>query len=172
MEEFQEYNLSLKNEQANKTLLFIDQQLKIIKDSLNTSREALTEFQNKTGVYGVTSTNLRQQIKQKDDERDLLAIFEKSLLTITDQINQNIVTDKELILPVWMKDNMVPGLNDLFSQLNPLITSYNTLLMNNRNIREKNPLYRQKLNEINEARRKILDVLKQQQLVLQSQKIK
>ena len=172
LEEFQEYNLSLKNEQANKTLVFIDMQLKIIKDSLNTSRVALTEFQNKTGVYEVTSTNLRQQIKSKDEQRDLLAIFEKSLLTITDQINQNIVTDKELILPVWIQDNQVPGMGDLFAQLNPLVSSYNTLLMNNRNIREKNPLYRQKLNEINEARRKILDVLKQQQLVLQSRKDK
>ena len=172
LDEFQEYNLSLKNEQANKTLVFIDQQMKIIKDSLSASREALSEFQNKTGVYGVTSTNLRQQIKAQDEQRDFLSIFEKSLLAVTDQINQNIVTDKELFLPIWMKDNQIPGLNELLDQLSPLIKDYNNLLVNNRNIREKNPLYRKKLSEINEARRKIIDVIKQQQLVLQSKKEK
>lgn len=172
LDEFQEYNLSLKNEQANKTLLFIDKQLKIVKDSLLASRQALTDFQNVTGIYAVTSTTIRSQLDQENKDRDELAKFEKSLLLLTDYINKDIVTDKELVLPIWMKNDNIQGLNELYLQMEQAIIAYNDLLVANRNIRAKNPLYEQKLAEINQARRKVLDVIKQQQFLLQQKKDK
>lgn len=164
LKEFQKYNLSLKNEQADKTISFIDLQLGIIKDSLNISRMSLDWFQKETGVYEVTSPGLRSETLQADEEKNRLAIFERTLLLLTQTVTEGILDDKELVLPTgFIEGESLLGLSSL-------VSSYNTLISTYKNLGVKNPIYEKKVNEVNEARANILEFLQLEQNQLQRRK--
>lgn len=165
LDEFQKYNLSLKNEQADKTMEFIDLQLDIIKDSLNISRQSLDWFQKETGVYEVTSHALRDETKLADVEKNELAIFERGVLMLSQSITDGILEDKELAVPSGFFNAEVLG-----PELTEYIKIYNELLSTYKNLGVKNPVYERKVREVNDARTKILDYLQIQQTILQRKK--
>lgn len=164
LSEFQKYNLSLKNEQADKTISFIDLQLGIIKDSLNISRKSLDWFQKTTGVYEVTSPTLRSETVLADEEKNNLAILERTMLLLTQMVTDGILEDKELVLPTgFLNEGNLGALKGHVEVYNALISSY-------KNLGVKNPIYEKKVIEVNEARTKILEYLQIQQNELQRRK--
>lgn len=162
---FQEYNLNLKNEQADLTINFLDVQLKIINDSLNYSRVKLEKFQKETGVYELSSASLRNEMHMADEERDALAIQDKALLIVTQRIVPNIDGSTELVSPASL------GLTGpVAGRLNEYIEEYNSIIAKAKNLGQKSPLYVSTVNDLNAIRIKILSEIKTSQLALEEQK--
>ena len=135
VDEFLKYGLELKNQQADKTISFIDRQLLIIEDSLALSIKNLNWFQGITGVYEVTSPSLRTEVERADQERDRLALVERSLLTFTKSVTENIMAGEEIILPLGFMnaDNTNMGI-----ELKRYVDVYNDLIITYRNLGPKN----------------------------------
>ncbi len=165
LNEFQNYNLTLKNEQADLTINFLDAQINVINDSLNISRLKLEKFQKETGVYEVSSTALRTELSDADTDRDVLAIQEKAMLIVVDKLVPNIKGNTELIDPATL------GLEGAAAtRLSAYINQYNGIIVKAKNLGPKSPLYTSTINELNELRMKILKEIQTSQLALQDQK--
>ncbi len=165
LNEFQDYNLTLKNEQADLTIDFLDVQINVINDSLNTSRLKLEKFQRETGVYEVSSTGIRGELVAADNDRDVLAIQEKAMLIITSKVVPNIKGNTELIDPATL------GLEGAAAaRLSGYINQYNGVIVKAKNLGPKSPLYTSTINELNELRMKILKEIQTSQMALQDQK--
>lgn len=165
LKDFQDYNLTLKNEQADLTITFLDVQIKVINDSLNSSRMKLEKFQKETGVYEVSSSELRAGLENTDADRDILAIQEKAMLIVVDKVIPNIKGSTELIDPASL------GLTGTAAgKLSNYIGDYNAMIVKARNLGPKSPLYTTTINELNELRMKILKEIQISQMALQDQK--
>lgn len=150
--EYQDYNLSLKNYQADLTIDFIDMQLQIIGDSLETSRAALDNFQRNTGVYEVTSQALRRQIREADKERENQDIKERSILVVTDRILTSLKANEEII------DPSMYGISE--ARLSRYVRDYNEMLKRSEYIGVKNPTFEKVVSELNDLRELILAELR------------
>lgn len=162
LKEFENYNLALKNEQAELTIEFLDNQLKLINDSLDISRFKLEKFQKETGVYDVSSQSLRIALDSADREKDALALKEKSVLLLTEKMKEKILGTDDLMDPASM--------NIRNPKLSEFVTQYNELLQKARNLGAKNPLYNKTIDELNDLRVKILQEIQVSQINLQNQK--
>jgi len=162
LDEFLEYNLTLKNEQAERTITFLDNQLKIFSDSLDISRLKLEKFQRETGVYNITSEALQFDLDSANREKDALAIKERSVLALTQSIRENIMAGEELIDPIT--------LNIRNAKLTDLITKYNEVVLRAKNLGPKNPLYNRIIDQLNDYRKQILSEVQFQQVNLQDRK--
>lgn len=148
LNEFQNYNLSLKNFQVDLTIGFIDKQLVVIEDSLENSRIRLDQFQRETGVYEVKSASLRGEIKEADVQQESLAVKEKAVLVVTDRIISSLKANEEIIDPELF------GLSE--PRLSRYVSMYNETLRRSQLIGVKSPTFEKTLNELNEQRELIL----------------
>ncbi|GAB6120444.1 exopolysaccharide transport family protein [Dysgonomonas termitidis] len=162
LKEFENYNLGLKNEQAELTIEFLSKQLKLINDSLDISRFKLEKFQKETGVYDISSQSLRIALDSADREKDALSLKEKSVLLLTEKIKERILGTDDLMDPASM--------NIRNPKLSEFVTLYNELLQKARNLGAKNPLYNKTIDELNDLRVKILQEIQVSQINLQNQK--
>ncbi len=162
LNEFQNYNLTLKNEQAERTITFLDNQLQLINDSLDISRLKLEDFQRATGVYDITSQSLKVDLDSANREKDALAVRERSVLALTEAIKSNIMQSEELIDPLT--------LNVRNQKLSDIIKRYNDVLNKAKNLGAKNPLYNKVIDELNDYRKQILQEVQISQVNLQDQK--
>ena len=162
LKEFEEYSLSLKNEQAELTIDFLDNQLKLINDSLDISRLKLEKFQKETGVYDVSSTSLRIDLDSANREKDALALKERSILILTEKMKQTIMGSEDLLEP-----NSLEIYNP---KLNEYVRGYNLLLDKARNLGAKNPIYNKTIDQLNDLRKNILTEIQVLQINLQNQK--
>ncbi|MDR0825221.1 MAG: polysaccharide biosynthesis tyrosine autokinase [Prevotella sp.] len=162
LDEFQNYNLTLKNQQADLTISFLHNQLQVLDDSLNISRLKLEQFQKETGVYDVSSLGLRTELAQADAEREALEIREKSILIITQKIKDAIEGDSQLLEPESI------GLNE--PRLGQYVRAFNAIIEKAKNLGPNNLLYESTVNELNEQRRSILKEILLIQVNLQDQK--
>ncbi|NDV97315.1 polysaccharide biosynthesis tyrosine autokinase [Dysgonomonas sp. 521] len=163
LDEFQDYNLTLKNQQADMTIKFLDSQIEIINDSLNISRVKLEKFQKETGVYEVSSQTVRRELDVADAERDELAMREKTVLLATQKIKEAIMGSTELIDPISI------GLTTEI-KLARYVEEYNQELGKSKNLGPKSPLYMTSVNKLNETRVQILRELQLIQVKLQDRK--
>ena len=108
-------------------------------------------------------------MERADQERDRLALVERSLLTFTKSVTENIMAGEEIILPLGFMnaDNTNMGI-----ELKRYVDVYNDLIITYRNLGPKNPVYEKKEGEVNSARRDILTYLGIQQNELQHEKNK
>ncbi|WP_029904808.1 exopolysaccharide transport family protein [Prevotella sp. 10(H)] len=162
LDEFEKYNLGLKNEQAELTIAFLDNQLKLINDSLDISRFKLEKFQKETGVYDVSSQSLRIALDSADREKDALSLREKSILLLTEKMKEKILGTDDLMDPASMNIRNV--------KLSEFVRNYNELLQKARNLGARNPLYNKTVDELNDLRTKILQEIQVVQINLQNQK--
>lgn len=160
--EFLEYNLALKNEQAERTINFLDNQLKLINDSLDISRINLEQFQRETGVYNITSEVLKVDLDSANREKDALAVRERSVLALTEAVKESIMGSDELIEPT--------NLNIRNAKLSELIIKYNEIIQRAKNLGPKNPLYNRIIDQLNDYRKQILTEVQMLQVNLQDQK--
>ncbi len=163
LDEFQDYNLALKNQQADLTIKFLDAQITVINDSLNISRLKLERFQKETGVYEVSSATVRRELDVADVDRDQVAMREKTVLFTTQKIKEGIMGSAELIDPISI------GLTDEI-KLSRYVEEYNQELRKSKNLGPKSPIYMTAINKLNESRVQILRELQLIQVKLQDQK--
>jgi capsular exopolysaccharide synthesis family protein len=165
LNEFRNYNLTLKNEQADLTIDFLEVHINVKNDSLNTSRLKLEKFQRETGVYEISSNQLRAELNGADTDRDILAVQEKAMLIVADKVIPNIKGNTELIDPASL------GLEGAAAaRLSGYIRGYNEIIVKAKNLGPKSPLYNTTINELNELRMKILKEIQVSKKALQDQK--
>lgn len=152
LDEFQEYNLALKNESADRTIAFIDKQMAIISDSLYHSENLFRNFQDETGLYRIENTDGRIQLQQIHQQLGELKAQEDIILRITEEISTSIVNNTELGDPASL------GLTD--ARLSQSITSYNQLISNLNNMGEAHPLYSKTLQSLRNVQIKVLEELR------------
>lgn len=163
LDEFQDYNLTLKNQQADMTIEFLDSQIKVINDSLNISRVKLEKFQKETGVYEISSQVVRRELDVADMDRDQVAMREKTVLLATQKIKEAIMGSTELLDPLSI------GLTDEI-KLARYVEEYNQELRKAKNLGPKSPIYMTTINNLNEVRIQILKELQLIQIKLQDRK--
>jgi len=162
---FQEFNLDLKNSQADLTIVFLGRQLDIIKDSLAIAQATLDAFQKETGIYELSSQSLRAEVKIADKEKEELMLKEKILLATTQQITNSIMGSSELISPGSF------GLEGFeTTRLENYIKEYNIALSKAQYMGENHPGYLRSVDELNGFRRKILEELKNLQTMMREEK--
>ncbi len=148
---FQEYNLTLKNEQATQTVQFIDKQSVMVKDSLEQARDRLQSFQIEHNIYEVNSPDLRLKIKEVELLQDDLTIKVKALLAFSDKISQSITEGEELISPEIFEIQSATLQRD--------ITEYNQIIQRSQNMAPKNMLYEKTIDRLTTLQSSILKEL-------------
>lgn len=161
---FQEFNLDLKNSQADLTIDFLGKQLVIIKDSLAIAQVTLDAFQKETGIYEISSQSLRNEVKVADKEKEELMLKEKILLATTQQITNSIMGSVELISPNSF------GVKGESEALERYIEEYNSALAKAQYMGGNHPGYLRAVDELNGYRRKILEELKTLQALMREEK--
>lgn len=162
---FQDKNLELKNEQADRTINYLRMQANIFKDSLDLAETNLETFQRETGIYEVSSPSIRGEIAQADNEKENLMLKERLLLLITQQITGPILEAKELVSP-----SSFGLIGPESSRLEEYIKLYNQTLNSAQNLGDKNPLYLKTIDQLNNYRKGILEELKIMQVNVKEQK--
>lgn len=162
LDEFKNYSLSLKNTQASLTIEFIDKQLKIINDSLESSRIALDQFQKQTGIYEIATPTLREEIKSADKKIEELRLKERAILVVADKLSTSIKDNTEMIDPKMF------GLEE--EGLSKHVEAYNIALKNAKYIGVKSPTFDKVMTALNQQRRLILTEV--QQIMLKYEKEK
>lgn len=164
LKEFQNYNLDLKNEQADRTIEYMVGQLTLFNDSLEFARAKLEDFQKATGVYDIRSQDLRIEVDTAEREKDALALKERSLLLLTEKVVEAIEDDSgvEFLEPASLNINN-PKLSQMIKEYNDLLRKYN-------NLGDKNPIYNRTVDILNNLRRNILTEVQVAQIRLQDQK--
>jgi len=164
LEEFQDYNLFLKNKQADRTIQFLDGQLKLMTDSLDFSRLKLENLQKATGVYEVSSPVLKIEMDSAEREIDALALKDRSVMLLSQLVIEAIDNDRseEIVDPISLNINN--------PRLSTLIREYNELLKRYKNLGEKNPLYYKTVDLLTDYRKRILTEVQIVQVQLQDQK--
>lgn len=151
--EFQDYNLALKNEAADRSIEFIDKQILIIQDSLDNSEFVFRDFQEKTGMYKIESDQVnREMLTGISESLGKLKADENSLLLITEEINKSILENKELLNPT--------GLGVENPSLAKYVEDYNNLIKSHQSMGEAHPFYKKNEQTINAMRIKILEELR------------
>lgn len=159
LKEFQAYNLELKNEAAERTVAFIDRQLRIIEDSLRTSEGAFREFQQKEGMYGIENIDRHQKLDQNAEKLGQMKADKDMLMALSEGINSSILENKELIVPINL------GINT--GNLSTLVDQYNRMVKVFNNMGKAMPLYDKTEQSLNDVRIKILESLRTLQNVAQ-----
>lgn len=152
LNEFQDYNLSLKNEAADRTIAYIDKQMGMISDSLYQSEDLFRRFQDETGIYRLENSDKRIQLQEVHVQMGELKAQEDLILRITEEISNSIVENTELSDPSSL------GLTD--SRLSESITNYNLLLNKLNNMGEAHPMHSKTLQSLKAIQIKILEELR------------
>lgn len=162
LKEFEEYNLTLKNEAADRTISFIDRQLALIQDSLQQSEQTFKTFQDETGLYRI------QNADKRTEKNEIIAAMaenraqEDLILRLTDEINSSILSDSELIEPSAF------GLSD--PKLAQSVGDYNKIIRKLPSLGQSHPLYDKTMQSLTNLRIKILEDLRNTQDKVQEKK--
>ncbi|MFV0469887.1 MAG: polysaccharide biosynthesis tyrosine autokinase [Dysgonomonas sp.] len=154
--QYQDYNLLLKNEAADRAISFLNKQLSIVKDSLTVSEDAFRDYQNVSGLYGVVNENgssseIRSQRDAVIKELAELKVSEVSLKQVADIINTSVKNNTE------MPDISSVGYNN--PSISDNIVKYNTIVRSMQRMGEMHPMYQTQLKELNAIKLKMLTEL-------------
>lgn len=152
LKEFEDYNLALKNEAADRTITFIDKQMSIISDSLQQSESIFKSFQDETGIYKIESADGRDQLNLATRELGEITAQESIILHLTEDINSSIIENTELA------DPSVLGISD--ARLSDAIRNYNSLVSKINNMGETHPMYSKSQQALKNTQIKILEELR------------
>lgn len=162
LQEFEDYNLALKNEAADRTIAFIDKQMGIISDSLKQSETIFKNFQDETGIYKIESPNNRSELDASVKELGEVKAKEAIVLRLTEDINSSIQDNTELADPVLL------GFTD--TRLSTAISNYNKLVEKINNMGANHPLYGRSKESLRNTQIRILEELRNIQDQTQEQK--
>ncbi|PXV62964.1 capsular exopolysaccharide synthesis family protein [Dysgonomonas alginatilytica] len=162
LQEFEEYNLTLKNEAADRTIAFIDKQMGIIADSLQQSEIIFKDFQDETGLYRITKSDGRVELESVMKSIGEVKAQEDLILRLTDEISNSILNKTELIDPTAL------GLNE--PKLARSIGEYNNLVNKLSSMGSAHPMYAKSEQSLTNLRINILEELRALQDRVQNKK--
>ena len=151
-EEFLEANLEEKNEEATRTIDFINNQLGFISDSLRMSENRLRQYRrenNMVDVNGYTSSVL-SKLSALDAHRSELTLKEAYFDELSKYLSES-VTEERLVAPSSI------GISD--PVLLDLVSKFNELQQKRGDLGEKNPNYERYSKRMEEVRITMLEVL-------------
>lgn len=152
LKEFEDYNLALKNEAADRTIAFIDRQMTIISDSLQHSEDLFKRFQDETGLYRIESVDGRDQLNNVVQQLGEVRAQESIILRLTEDINTSIVENTEV------PDPTILGLSDV--RISGAINDYNSLIEKLNNMGTNHPMYAKSQQSLKNIQIKILEELR------------
>lgn len=155
LNEFQEYNLTLKNEAADRTIAFIDRQMGIIGDSLQVSEVQFKNFQDETGIYKIESQNGRELLQDVSKQIGETRAKEDLVIALTEEINKSITENTELADPDAL------GITD--SRLANEVSNYNKLVKTLNDMGRAHPMYAKSEQSLLNTRVKVLEELRKLQ---------
>lgn len=151
--EFLAANLEEKNEEANRTIEFINEQLFMLSDSLNTSEAQLRRYRAMNNLVDISSysSQVITKLNELDNQRSEMALKEAYFDALSKYLTQSVM-DEKLVAPssIGVAD---PTLLELVSQ-------FNELQQKRSDIGEKNPQYGRYTKRMDEIRQTLLEVLK------------
>lgn len=159
---YEEYNLNLKNEAADQTIAFIDKQMTIIGDSLDTSESAFKSFQEETGIYRIENTDRRDKLETLNKSLGEIKAQEDMILVLTGDISNSIQQNTELVDPTSL------GVDE--PSLSALVKDYNALVSKVNNIAEAHPMYTKSVEALTTLRIRILEEVRNIQDRVQAKK--
>ncbi len=162
LNEFQEYNLILKNDAADRTIKYIDKQMGLIGDSLQQSEASFKNFQDETGLYKISNTDERTEMQSVMQSIGEVKAQEDLILKLTDEINNSILNRTELVEPIAL------GITE--PKLSQSITEYNILVKKLESMGTAHPMYAKSEQGLNNLRIKILEDLRKLQDRIQTKK--
>lgn len=162
LKEFEEYNLTLKNEAADRTIAFIDRQMALISDSLLQSEQTFKTFQDETGLYKIENGDKRLERNTILTSMAENKAQEDLILQLTEEIKNSILSNSELVSPSAF------GINE--SKLTQSINDYNNIIKKLATMGQAHPLYSKTEQSMNNLRINILEDLRKAQDRVQERK--
>ncbi len=150
--EFLEANLEEKNEEATRTINFINEQLSFIFDSLQNSENRLRQYRrenNMVDVNAYTSTVL-SKLSALDAHRSELTLKEAYFDELAEYLKESVIEER-LVAPSSI------GVSD--PVLLDLVSKFNELQQKRSDLGEKNPQYERYSKRMEEVRVTMLEVL-------------
>lgn len=151
-DEFLLDNLNRKNEEANRTISFIDKQLSDISDSLKTSENQLQHFRKSNQILDINAygSTILGHLTSYDERRLQYNLKESYLNYLADYIKKN-VNNQELLTPssLGIVDPVLTG----------LLTQYNETLHKLLQTTPQNPYYAKYQEELNKLKTSLSEAL-------------
>lgn len=156
-------NLDRKNDAANKTIKFIDEQLGVVSKSLAVSENEMTNFRQSNKIVDVSShtSDLLGKATKFDAQQSELKLRETYLDYLTKYLKTNLA-DGTVVAPSSLGLNE-PMLMALVQQVNDLHTQRNE-------VSEKNMYYAKYTKEIESAKTTIMEVVRSMRASLEIEK--
>lgn len=150
--EFLEANLEEKNEEATRTIEFINEQLLFIFDSLQLSENRLRQYRRENNMVDVSAytSSVLTKLAALDAQRSELALKEAYFDDLAVYLKQS-VTEERLVAPSSI------GVSD--PVLLDLVSKFNELQQKRGDLGEKNPNYERYSKRMEEVRITMLEVL-------------
>lgn len=151
-EEFLEANLEEKNEEATRTINFINEQLAFIFDSLQTSENRLRQYRRENNMVDVNAytSSVLSKLSALDAQRSELTLKEAYFDELAEYLKES-VTEERLVAPSSI------GVSD--PVLLDLVSKFNELQQKRSDLGEKNPQYERLSKRMDEVRTTMLEVL-------------
>lgn len=156
-------NVERKNEVADNSLNFINQQLDLLQQSLQVSEGAMTNFRQQNKIVDVSAyaSTLMSKMESFDSEEMNLKLKETYLNYLDNYLTTNMETGA-IVAPSSL------GLNE--SMLMQLVSQLNDLTLQRSELSEKNVYYAKYTNDINNVKKAINEVVKSMRASLEIEK--
>ncbi|GHT00524.1 sugar transporter [Bacteroidia bacterium] len=150
-EQFFQENLERKNETAERSILFIDRQIAILRDSIDSSEAKLNSYQLSSGLYSqdqsASRSKVLEELEQKKNDIRLRKEYLSYLSTYLNNPNNELLTDPS----AFQISN---------PQLSLYINQYNTLALEMRSLGASSPIYTKSINTMEDLRGSIRAAIK------------
>lgn len=152
VEKFLQLNLEEKNEEATRTINFINDQLVFISNSLDSSETQLRQFRRKYNMVDVNAhtTSVLSKLTSLDQQRSQLNLKDAYFDELSTYLNESLVKEK-LVAPSSI------GVSDPI--LLDLVTKFNEVQQKRAELGEKNPNYERYSRNLEEIRFTLIEVL-------------
>ena len=158
---YQEQSVLERSANASNTILFIDQQLDEIRDSLTNIETRLENFKGKNngGLLSSEAENILEQINELDNSRQQHLLKKKYYNYVTSYLSSEAVEEELLVIPasIGIDD---PVLNSLIKQLVELQLQKKQI---GRSTNVENPFYQEATIKIEDLKRSIRENIDNQQ---------
>ena len=156
-------NLERKNEAANKTIKFIDSQLKEVSKNLSVSEDEMTRFRQENQIVDVAShtADLLGKASKYDTQEAELKLRETYLNYLTKYLKTNL-EDGTVVAPSSL------GVND--PMLVAMVQKINDLYTQRSDVSDKNMYYAKYTKEINNAKNTVLEMMKSMRASMEIEK--
>ena len=151
-EEFLEANLEEKNEEATRTINFINEQLAFIFDSLQTSENRLRQYRRQNNMVDINAyaSSVLSKLSVLDAQRSELTLKEAYFDELAEYLKESVIVER-LVAPSSI------GVSD--PVLLDLVSKFNELQQKRSDLGEKNPQYERYSKRMDEVRSTMLEVL-------------